>query len=191
MQNLLTGKPVRVRQTLHGRVESTDALIPLGAAELLGPGATDAMFAQRAALLPALPERPVSVGMSWSETRADTLYPKKTLPEFGTGKGVRYLSGTTEYNVTGEASVRGISCIVITWKSNSGMEEQILFDRLEEYTEEISSSNGEMYIAKESGLPVKVDVTAQRESTRAVFGDQNNVIPTSVSTHTILELISQ
>lgn len=191
MQNLLTGKTVRVRQSATGRVESTQALDPLGAQELLGPGANDVMFAQRAAIFPTLPDRPISVGMTWTETRADTLRPNKTSPQFGKGSGVRYLSGSTEYNVSGETTKNGIACFVVEWKSISEMEEQIIFDRLEEYTEDHSRSSGEMHLAKESSLPVKVDVVSERESTRALFGAQASVIPTTVNSHTILELISQ
>lgn len=191
MQNLLTGKPVRVRQSRDGRVESTQPVSSLGAAKLLGPGASDAMFAQRAAILPVLPDRPIAAGMSWTDARADTLYPKKTLPEFGNGRGVRYMSGSTDYTVTGQDIVHGISCWLITWKSRTFMEEQILFDRLEEYTEDNTSSTGEMYIAKEGSIPVKVDVVSTRESTRALFGARTSVVPTSVTTHTILERISQ
>ncbi|PLX31526.1 MAG: hypothetical protein C0600_05505 [Ignavibacteria bacterium] len=191
MQNLLTRKPVQVRQSTEGRVEATQPLKPLEAEKLLGPGATDAIFAQRAAILPVLPDRPIALGMSWKDSRADTLQPNKTLPQFGKGRGIRYLAGSTEYTVAGEETVDGTECWWIRWESITTMEEQILFDRLEEYTEDETISTGEMYIAKENALPVKVDVTTSRESMRAVFGAQTSVIPTSVSTKTTLERISQ
>jgi hypothetical protein len=190
-QNILTRKPIRVRQSPSGKVESTMPLEPLNVEALLGPGATDAMFMQRAAVLPALPHKPLEPGLSWNEAQRDTLFPSKEHPRLGRGNGVRYLSHLTEYRVGDLAEVDNHRCIKVSWEGKADLEEKIIYPSLEEFNEDRTVSNGELMIAIDSGLPVKMDVFLDQENTRALFGDQNNVIPSSIRTHTTLELFSQ
>lgn len=190
VQNILTGKPVRVRQSLRGITLESTPLRPLEAQRLLGPSANDAMFTARAVVLPVLPDRPLTVGMRWTEKHADTLRPSKSHPQYGTGDGIRYLQSSTEYEVAGEETVGGTPCLRLTWKGLAGLEEKVIYRNLEEYTEESTRSSGEMLVEIRSGLPRRVDVYSDREATRAVFGAQSSVIPSSISTHTVLELIS-
>ncbi len=190
-QNILTRKPIRVRQSPSGKIESTMPLEPLNVEALLGAGATDAMFMQRAALLPALPAKPLAPGMSWNEVQRDTLFPSKEHPRLGRGTGVRYLSRLTEYRVGDVAEVDGYRCIKVSWEGKADLEEKIIYASLEEFNEDRSGSNGALMIAIDSGLPVKMDVFMDQENTRALFGDQKNVIPSSIRTHTTLELFSQ
>lgn len=190
VQNILTGKPVRVRQSLTGMTLESTPLVPLEARRVLGPSANDAMFTSRAVILPALPDRPLSVGTRWTEQRADTLRPTKSHPQYGTGNGIRYLQSSTEYEVAGKETVEDTPCLRLTWKGLAGMEEKVLYRDLEEYTEEQTESSGEMLVEIESGLPRRIDVYSDKEATRALFGAQSSVIPSSISTHTVLELIS-
>ncbi|MCB2203950.1 hypothetical protein KQI65_04320 [bacterium] len=190
VQNILTGKPVLVRQSPSGLTMENRALQPLNASRMLGPSANDAMFTPRAVILPILPTRPLEVGMRWTETHADTLNPSKTIPQYGTGNGVRYLQSSTEYVVEELQEVAGKRCVKISWKGLSSMEEKLIFSRLEEYNEETTKSSGEMLVEIDSGLPRHVDVYADKEATRAFFGGESSVIPTSINTHTVLDLIS-
>ena len=191
VQNILTHKPVLVRQPPNGLLRESSAQRPLQAERLLGPGASDAMFAQRAVLLPSLPQRPLRPGLRWTEEHGDTLQPTKSLPRFGEGKGVRYVQSRTEYVVEGMEDVDGTQCVRISWQGDSRMEEKIIFSSLEEYSEEHTSSSGNMLVEVKSGLPHRVEAYSDKEFTRAVFGEQSGVIPSSISTHTVLELISQ
>ncbi len=190
VQNILTGKPVRVRQSLTGVTLESTALVPLETRRVLGPSASDAMFTPRAVILPVLPDRSLEVGSRWTEKHADTLRPTKSHPQYGTGNGIRYLQSSTEYEVAGLETVEDIACIRLTWKGLAGMEEKVLYGNLEEYTEEQTRSSGEMLVEIESGLPRRVDAYSDKEATRALFGAQSSVIPSSISTHTVLELIS-
>lgn len=189
-QNIITRKPIRVRQSPSGKILSTIALEPLNIEKLLGPGATDAMFTQQAAILPALPTDEIKPGMTWTETTRDTLYPSKELPRIGRGSGVRFLAHTTEYTVGGTEEKDHFLCLKISWKGNAGMEEKILYGNLEEFTEDKTQTSGDLFIAIENGLPVKLDIYTDQENTRALFGEQSNVIPSSIRTHTTLELFS-
>ncbi|MDT8323889.1 MAG: hypothetical protein RRA94_07265 [Bacteroidota bacterium] len=190
VQNILTGKPVRVRQSLSGVTLEHTALVPLQAQRILGPSANDAMFTPRAVILPVLPDRPLTVGMRWTEKHADTLQPSKSHPQYGTGSGIRYQQSSTEYEVAGRETIDGTACLRLTWEGRSGMEEKVMYGNLEEYTEETTRSSGEMLVEIDSGLPRKVDVYSDKEATRALFGAQSSVIPSSISTHTVLDLIS-
>jgi hypothetical protein len=190
-QNVLTKKRVRVRQSPSGRVLATTAVDPLNVQDLFGPGASDAMFTQRAALLPVLPTRELQPGSSWTETQRDTLYPSKDHPRLGRGSGIRFLSNATEYSIGEFTDREGHRCLPVSWKGNAAMEEKIVFDQLEEFTEDESATSGTLFIAVDSGLPVSMDITTDQENTRALFGEQNNVIPSSIRTHITLELFSQ
>lgn len=190
VQNILTGKGVRVRQSANGQVEETTPLVPLEAQRLLGPAANDAMFAQRAVILPVLPKRVLSVGMRWTESHSDTLRPTKNIPQFGNGSGIRLVSSSTEYEVAATQDVDGIPCLLIKWKGVSGLEEKIIYNSLEEFSEDQTRSSGEMLVVVETGLPKRIDAYSDKETTRAVFGEQSSVVPSSISTHTILDLIS-
>ncbi len=190
-QNILTGKRIRVRQSRTGDILETRALDPLNAREALGPAVNDAMFVQRAAILPKLPERTLRVNIQWTEQRGDTLQPTKTLPGYGTGNGVRYIGSSTEYTVDGTETLQDRDCLVLTWKSNGSMEEALMFETLEEFNEEFTKGSGTMKIALESGLPLWVEVYSDQETTRAIFGKQTSIIPASISTHTTLEFFSQ
>lgn len=190
-QNILTGNRVRVRQSLTGKILETRALDPPQARETLGPAVNDAMFVQRAAILPRLPERSLRDGLRWNEQRGDTLQPTKTLPGYGTGSGVRYIGSSTEYTVTGTETLQERDCLVLKWKSNGSMEEALMFETLEEFNEEFTEGSGTMKIALETGLPLWVELYSEQETTRAIFGKQTSIIPASISTHTTLEFFSQ
>ena len=191
IQNVLTRKRIRVRQSPGGRILSITAVDPLDLARRFGPGVTDAMFTQRAAIFPALPTRPVEPGMVWEDNRRDTLYPSKDLPGAGRGTGIRLTANSTEYTIGDFSERQGHRCLAVTWSGNSDLEEKILYDNLEEFTEDATSISGELHVATESGLPVFMDVSTEQENTRAIFGDRNNVLPSSVRTHLTLELFSQ
>jgi hypothetical protein len=190
-QNILTGKPIRVRQSPSGKVESTVALEPLNVETILGPGATDAMFTQNAALLPALPVKKLDPKMKWTETQRDTLYPSKEIPRIGRGSGVRFLEHSTDYTVGDVEQKDGFRCLQVSWKSSASLEEKIIYSSLEEFTEDNTETSGDLLMDIASGIPIKLDVTTTQENTRALFGAQSNVIPSSVRTHTTLELFSQ
>lgn len=190
-QNVLTKKRVRVRQSPSGKVLGTSAVDPLNVQALFGPGANDGLFTQRAAIFPALPGSSIEPGMRWTDARRDTLYPSKEIPRVGRGSGVRFLSSTTEYTAGDIADREGYRCIKVSWEGNAAMEEKIVYGNLEEFTEDESQTSGELFIAVDNGLPVFMDVTTEQENTRALFGEQNNVIPSSVRTHITLELFSQ
>ncbi|MFZ1731873.1 MAG: hypothetical protein WBQ23_13220 [Bacteroidota bacterium] len=189
-QNILTRKPVRVRQSSTGIIESTVALEPLNAETVLGRGATDAMFLQRAALLPSLPAKKLEPLMTWAETQRDTLYPSKDNPQVGRGTGVRFIANSTNYTVGSSEQKEGFSCLKVSWISNASLEEKIIYPSLEEFTEDNTETTGDLYIDLETGIPVNLDVYTTQENTRALFGKQSNVIPSSVRTHTTLELFS-
>lgn len=191
MQNILTGKAVTVRQSTTGAIEETRARTPLGAQDILGPTVSDAMFTAKAALLPQLPGRPLRIGMTWTEEHRDTLRPSKTLPGIGSGSGIRYLDRRTEFTVVGTETLRGIECLALKWQTTGSMEEALLYDGLEEYAEEFRSGSGEMKISLDSGLPLWIEIYSDEESTHAMFGKQNSVVPASINTHTTLELFSQ
>ena len=191
IQNVLTKKRVRVRQSNSGKLLSVTAVDPLDVQQRFGPGVTDAMFTQRAAMLPALPTRPVEPGMVWNDSRRDTLYPTKDMPGVGRGSGLRLTANTTEYTIKDFDERQGLRCLGVNWKGNSELEEKIVYDNLEEFTEDASTVTGELFLATDTGLPVFLDVTTEQENTRAVFGERNNVIPSSIRTHTTLELFSQ
>lgn len=190
-QNIITGRRIRVRQSLTGDIEETRALDPLRAQETIGPAANDAMFVQRAAIFPKLPKRELRSDMTWTEQRTDTLQPSKTLQGYGTGRGVRYLGSSTEYNVEGTETLQDRDCLVLKWNSNGSMEEAVMFETLEEFNEEFSEGSGTMKIALGTGLPLWVEVYSDQETTRAIFGNQTSIIPASISTHTTLEFFSQ
>ena len=190
-QNILTRKRVRVLQSLTGEILETRALDPLRAQETLGAAVNDAMFVQRAAILPRLPERSLREELTWTEQRSDTLQPAKTLPGYGTGAGVRYIGSSTTYTVTGTETLQERDCLVVKWKSNGSMEEALMFETLEEFNEEFTEGSGTMKIALETGLPLWVELYSEQESTRAIFGKQTSIIPASISTHTTLEFFSQ
>jgi hypothetical protein len=190
VQNILTGKGVRIRQSLHGQVEETTPLVPFESQRILGPAANDAMFAQLAVILPALPDKPLSVGMRWTESQSDTLHPVKTIPQFGKGTGIRLVTNSTEYEVAGKQDVDGIPCLLIKWKGVSGLEEKIIYNTLEEFSEEQTRSSGEMLVVIATGLPKRIDAYSDKETTRALFGAQSSVVPSSINTHTVLDLIS-
>ncbi|MBE0643641.1 MAG: hypothetical protein IH600_06140 [Bacteroidetes bacterium] len=190
-QNIITRRPIRVRQTPSGKILSTVPLEPLNVEAILGPGASDAMFTKIAALLPALPTNAIEPGMGWTETKRDTLFPSKEMPRLGRGSGERFLAHTTEYNVGSVEDLDGYRCLKISWRGHASMEERIIYAALEEFTEDHTVTSGDLSIAIESGLPVKLDVYTDQENTRALFGEQNNVIPSSIRTHMTLELFSQ
>ncbi len=191
MENILTRKPIRVRMSPSGKVESTTPLIPLRVEATLGIPGGDALFAQRAAILPALPLRSLNIGDSWTDNSRDTLYPTKEYPQLGRGSGIRMISNATTYTVEEKAERHGIDCLKIRWRGNAFMEEKILFSSLEEYTEDNTAIEGTMLVAIDSGMPIELEVRSEKESTRAVFGGQNTVIPTSMSSITTLEFIPQ
>ncbi len=189
-QNIITRKPIRVHQSPSGKVLSATALEPLNVEKVLGPGATDQMFTQQAALLPSLPVEEIKPGMNWTETMRDTLFPSKELPRIGRGSGIRYLAHTTEYTIGSLETRDGFQCLKISWKGNAGMEEKIMYTGLEEFTEDKTETSGDLYIDLVSGLPVKLDIYTDQENTRALFGEQSNVVPSSIRTHMTLELFS-
>lgn len=191
VQNVLTKKRIRVRQSSSGKLLSVTAVDPLGVQQRFGPGVSDAMFTQRAALLPALPTRPVEPGMVWQDSRRDTLYPSKEVPGAGRGSGLRLTANATEYTIKDFDERQGYRCLAVNWTGNSELEEKIVYDNLEEFTEDASTVSGELFVATDSGLPVFLDVTTEQENTRAVFGEHNNVVPSSIRTHLTLELFSQ
>lgn len=191
VQNVLTRKRIRVRQSPSGRILSITAVDPLNLAQRFGPGVTDGMFTQRAALFPALPVRPVEPGMVWKDSRRDTLYPSKDLPGAGRGSGIRLTANETEYTIGDFNERDGLRCLAVTWTGNSELEEKIVYDKLEEFTEDATVASGELQVDTATGLPVFMDITTEQENTRAVFGDRNNVIPSSVRTHLTLERFSQ
>lgn len=190
-ENILTRKPVRVRISPSGKVESTIPTVPLRAEALLGLPGGDALFAQRAAILPVLPMRPLGIGDSWTESASDTLYPSKELPQLGRGNGVRHIANATTYSVAERSTKMGIECLKIQWRGQLFMEEKILFPSLEEFSEEQGSIDGTLYVSLDSGLPIEMEVRSEKENTRALFGGQNTVIPSSISTITTLEFIPQ
>lgn len=189
--NVLTKRPVRVRQSPTGVVESITATSPLNVQQLFGPGTTDAMFTSIAAIFPALPERELAEGVEWTDAQRDTLRPTKNHPNLGTGTGVRFTSSSTTYTVGGRERIGERDCVKISWTGKAGTEEKVIFERLEEFNEETVKTSGEMLVDLRTGVPVKIDIYADKESTKALFGSQNSVIPTSMSTHTTLELFSQ
>ncbi len=191
LENILTRKPVQVRISPSGKIESTTPLVPLRVDALLGTQGGDAMFAQRAAILPVLPTRELRVGDTWTETTSDTLYPSKELPNYGRGTGVRNLESATTYNIDGKETKNGIECLKIRWLGSVFMEEKILFSSLEEFSEDNTTIEGTMHIAIATGMPIEVEVRTEKESTRALFGDQSTVVPTSVSSITTLDFIPQ
>jgi hypothetical protein len=190
-QNVLTKKRIRVRQSPSGKVLATTAVDPLNVQDLFGPGTSDAMFTARAALFPALPLRPIEAGAQWTDTRRDTLFPSKDLPRVGRGSGIRLLSNATTYTVGDIGDREGIRCVTVSWLGNVAMEEKVIFETVEEFTEDETVTTGELVLAVDSGLPVFMDITTEQENTRAVFGDQNSVIPSSIRNHITLELFSQ
>ncbi len=190
-QNIITQKPIRVVQSQTGNTVSTAALQPLNLEAVLGRGANDAMFTQRAALLPALPDRELTAGLTWKEAQRDTLFPTKSIPQVGRGSGVRYTARATEYTIGAVEMKEGYSCLKVSWKGNSSLEEKIIYSSLEEFTEDNTETTGDLHIDIETGIPVKIDIYSNQENTRALFGKQSNVIPSSVRTHTTLELFSQ
>ncbi len=190
VQNILTGKAVRVRQSPSGATLESTPLEPLRSQSILGPSVSDAMFTPRAVIFPQLPDRPLTIGMRWTETHADTLHPNKAIPQYGSGSGVRYISSSTEYEVLGKEMAGDIPCLRLSWKGLSSMEEKVIFNNLEEYSEEKTRSSGEMLVMIDSGIPRKIDMYSDKEATRALFGAQSSVIPSSINTHTVLELIS-
>jgi hypothetical protein len=190
-ENILTRKPVRVVLAPSGKVESTTPLEPLRVEARLGIAGGDAMFAQRAAILPALPSRELKPGDTWIETTSDTLYPSKEAAGVGRGSGLRILANATRYIVEGMESKRNIPCLLLRWESTVQLEEKIIYPSLEEYTEDNTVINGTMYVAIDSGMPIDVTIRSERENTRALFGNQNTVIPSSITTFTTLEFIPQ
>ena len=190
-QNVLTKKRIRVRQSPSGKVLATTAVDPLNVQARFGPGASDAMFTARAAILPALPLRAMEPGAQWTDTRRDTLYPAKEFPGVGRGSGIRMVSNTTAYTIGDIGDREGHRCVAVSWQGNAAMEEKILFEKLEEFTEDETVTTGELFLAVETGLPVFMDVTTEQENTRALFGDQNSVVPSSIRSRVTLELFSQ
>jgi hypothetical protein len=190
-ENILTRKPVRVRISPSGKVESTTPTVPLRVEALLGLPGGDAMFAQRAAVLPYLPTRTLGIGDTWTESTSDTLYPSKELPQIGRGNGIRHVSNATTYTVEERSTKMGVECLKIRWRGTLFLEEKILFSSLEEYSEDQSSIDGTLYVAIDTGMPIELEVRSEKENTRALFGGQNTVIPSSISTITTLEFIPQ
>lgn len=191
LHNLITNKPIRVRQDLYGRVLSTTALVPLNAEQLLGSGATDAMFARQAAILPVLPTKQLTHGMEWTEAQRDTLFPNKELPNYGRGSGVRLLDSHVTYHVKDGGDVKGYGCLLLEWQGSKLFEEKIIFENLEEFTEDETMTVAALHVATENGLPVKFEQEVEQELTRAIFGDQSSVMPASIRTQTTLELFFQ
>ncbi|HOJ05184.1 MAG TPA: hypothetical protein PK916_14380 [Bacteroidota bacterium] len=189
IDNLITKKPIRVKLSPRGTVEGATPLEPLRAEALLGVQGADAMFARNAAILPPVPDRELSPGATWTESSRDTLYPSKELPQLGRGSGLRIVENVTTWTVESRETRHGIACLKLRWEGRVLFEEKILFAKLEEFTEERSSIEGSMYVDIATGIPVSLDVKTDKESTRALFGDQNNVLPSSVSTIVTLELI--
>ncbi|MBR9977129.1 MAG: hypothetical protein KFH87_03490 [Bacteroidetes bacterium] len=191
LHNLITRKPIRVRQDLHGHVLSAKALVPLNAEQLLGSGATDAMFARQAAILPVLPAKQLTYGMEWTDAHSDTLFPNKELPDYGRGSGVRLLDKHVTYHVKDGGNVKGYGCLLLEWKSSKLFEEKIIFENLEEFTEDEAITVAALHVATENGLPIKFEQEVEQELTRAIFGDQSSVMPASIRTQTTLEIFFQ
>ena len=190
-QNVVTKKRIRVRQSAGGKILSAIAVDPLDVRQRFGSGVSDALFTQRAAIFPALPDRALETGMSWTDSRRDTLFPSKELPGMGRGTGIRLTAGNTEYTIGKVDERQGLRCLEVRWIGHASMEEKIVYEKLEEFTEDESHTSGELSVAVDSGLPVFMDITTEQENTRAFFGDRNNVIPSSIRSHITLELFSQ
>ncbi|MFA6234723.1 MAG: hypothetical protein WC824_11135 [Bacteroidota bacterium] len=129
--------------------------------------------------------------MAWTETKHDTLFPSKDLPRVGRGSGVRFLAHTTGYTIGDAEQKEGYRCLKVSWKGHASLEEKIIYPSLEEFTEDNTETTGDLFIEIDSGIPVKLDVYTTQENTRALFGAQTNVIPSSIRSHTTLELFSQ
>lgn len=190
-ENVLTGRPVRVRMTPNGRLESAIPVQPLRIQALSGISGSEAMFTQRAVVLPGIPDRTLSPGLRWNDIVVDTLHPSKELPRFGRGSGVRFINNRIEYTVEGPETVSGITCLRLKWSGVQFYEEKIMFSSLEEFSEDNTKIEGSMLIAIDSGLPVTIEVKTENESTRAVFGEQSSVIPSTITTVSTLELLPQ
>jgi|GEM_PF-2456286 len=186
--NILTRKPVRLSITSNGELLNAVPTTPLSA-----PGSAVALnqsiLARQAMLLPALPKRAVGVGDSWTEVDSDTLLPKSSDPVLGKGEGLRLTSVKTVYTADSLVRIGGYNCLKISWQGTVLVEGKTIFKGSEIFTEEEAWIEGALYFAHKEGLLVKLAIRNRKETTRAVFATDSEIIPMSFTTESTIELL--
>jgi hypothetical protein len=181
-ENILSGKRMRAVISPLGTPVHVEAMDDLNLKALFGPMASESIFLQEAFIFPTLPERTVESGMTWTETQGDTLFPKRQLPGYGNGDGVRLQSMRTAFTVGGMDREGGSACLELKWKSTMLLEDQTIYAKLEDFTETSTTIDGSMCFDVEHGRLLKSTVNTRQESTRALFGEGSSVVPSSTTT---------
>jgi hypothetical protein len=191
LQNLISKKPIEITMSPLGDLKTVRPLVALRISELLGQAVNDTVWAKQVMIFPALPKKALAPGMTWTDARNDTLYPKRTLPKFGAGSGKLIQSLTTIYNVDGLEDIGGFSCLKLSWRGRRFFESKMIYSAMEEFVEEETNTSGSLFFALKQQMVVKTTEKIEKESTRAIFGKEHTVIPASTTTETTLELLTQ
>jgi len=124
-----------------------------------------------------LPDKEVSIGDSWTETKKDSLRPGG-----GSGFGMNQIEErTTKYTVVGEKKKKGMKCLHIKAESTYSREGYGTMGDNEMSSEFEGESTAEVWFAPEEGLLVEYITTDFSEGTTAFSGGDRGGTMSNIS----------
>ncbi len=190
LNNALNGKRIRVRMTDHGEFRGIDMLDSIVWSSSAPVQLTDTMLAQQALLFPALPDRPVAPGQSWTDARVDTLRPRFAIAGSGESRGFTIQKSSTTYRVTGEVRRGERRCLAIGWHSTIKRESEMTAGEMELYNEEDTGVIGTLLFDAAAGLLVEYESRTTSDATNVVVsGGENTQMPSTTTSTTKLILL--
>ena len=173
------GKRNRLHMASTGKILAREVVDSIKAGGLMrGAGA----LAQKELLtLPVLPEKSVTTGETWSNTREDT----------SDAMGGKSISVTTwNYTYDGMQNVGGRDLAKVSFTGKMSVTSKGSMMGAEVFTEGGGTMKGVFYFDQKKGCMVSSDLTMNTDLTAAVTGQQNMTIPISQSGSVKINLLA-
>jgi hypothetical protein len=133
-----------------------------------------------------LPDRPLIIGDSWTETKLDTITNVDTTRNIST---TTIVGQEITYTILGEEMKMDLPCLHFKQISNYSREMEGSFRQMESHSEGEGETITEVWFAYEQGILVELIITDFYEGTTAYSGQFSDTMPNTTESKTNLRLI--
>lgn len=133
-----------------------------------------------------LPNRPLKIGDTWTETKIDTSTRDDSTRQ---STYTSIMDGTTTYTVVGLEMKEGMDCLHLTLETKSMLESTGSMRGTEINTEGESDGSSHVWFAYKEGILVEYSSTSFYEGTTAYSGQMSGTSPSTNESETSLKLI--
>ena len=182
----INGKQVRVSFTPQGEKKEVALIDSLPTPQMSGRPMPGDPKDRLGVHLFKLPDRPLKIGDSWTETKIDTSTRNDSTRQ---STFTSITDGTTKYSVVGEEVKMGMDCLHLKLETKSILESIGSMRGTEINTEGESEGTSHVWFAYKNGILVEYSSKSFYEGTTAYSGQMSGTSPSTNESESALKLV--